>query len=45
MNSLKAKKTEGFDRIPQRVLTDGCDHLLIPFTTLLNKIRTKKRNT
>ena len=42
MKSLKAKNTEGFDRIPQRVLKDGCDHLLIPFTTLMNKIYTEK---
>jgi hypothetical protein len=42
IKSLKAKNTEGFDRIPQRVLKDGCDHLLIPFTTLMNKIYNKK---
>ena len=40
--SLKTKNTEGFDRIPQRVLKDGCNHLLIPLTTLMNKIYNEK---
>jgi hypothetical protein len=42
INSLKAKSTEGFDKMPQRVLKDGCDHLLVPFRTLMNKIYTAK---
>ena len=38
MMSLKAKKMQGFARIPQSVLKDGCNHLCMPFTTLMNKI-------
>jgi hypothetical protein len=41
--SLKAKNTEGIDRIPQRVFKDGCNHLLIPFTTLRNTIYNEKQ--
>ena len=42
MLSLKAKNTEGFDRIPQRILKDGINHLAIPFTELMNRIYTDK---
>jgi hypothetical protein len=28
---------EGFDRIPQRVLKDGCDRLFRPLTVLFKK--------
>ena len=34
MKSLKCKNSEGFDRIPQRVLVDGVEHLINPFTEL-----------
>ena len=34
--SLKVKNSEGFDRIPQRILVDGVDHLLAPFVTLFS---------
>ena len=29
LQTLKIKNTEGFDRIPQRVLVDGADHLVV----------------
>jgi hypothetical protein len=34
MKSIKFKKSEEFDRIPQRVLVDGIEHLIHPFTKL-----------
>jgi hypothetical protein len=34
MKSLKCKNSEGFDRIPQRVLVDGMEQLINPFTKL-----------
>ena len=34
LESIKIKNTEGYDRIPQRVLADGIEHLLPPFTKL-----------
>ena len=34
LRSIKIKNTEGFDRIPQRILVDGCDSLLDPLTEL-----------
>ena len=42
INSLKNKNVEGFDRIPQRILRDGCTHLVIPYTVLMNKIYYQK---
>ena len=36
--SLKTKNCEGYDRIPQRVLTDGIQILIKPFTLLFSKI-------
>ena len=36
--SLKIKNTEGYDRIPQRVLVDGIDVLIRPFSILFKKI-------
>ena len=38
INSLKIKNTEGYDRVPQRVLVDGIDFLAGPFAELFNKI-------
>ena len=43
ITSLKIKNTEGFDRIPQRVLVDGIDYLLAPLTTLMNRIYEQKQ--
>ena len=42
VKSLKVKNSEGYDRIPQRVLIDGIDHLILPLTELFNKIYHKK---
>jgi hypothetical protein len=39
---MKIKNMEGFDRILQKVLKDGCDHLISPFTVLFNKIYSQK---
>ena len=35
LESIKLKNTEGYDRIPQRVLVDGIEHLLPPFSKLI----------
>ena len=42
VSSLKIKNSEGFDRIPQRILVDGIDVLLTPITALMNKIYEQK---
>ena len=36
--SIKIKNTEGFDRIPQRILVDGCVNLIDPLTELFGII-------
>ena len=36
--SLKTKNCEGYDRIPQRFLTDGAPILLKPISVLFNKV-------
>ena len=36
IEAIKLKNTEGFDRVPQRVLVDGIDHLLTPLSVLFN---------
>ena len=36
--SLKSKNSEGYDRIPQRILLDGISSLTEPFTKLFNLI-------
>ena len=41
--SLKLKNSEGFDRIPQRVLVDGVDHLIKPIAVLMDKIYISKQ--
>ena len=38
IQSLKIKNSEGFDRIPQRILVDGADLLVDPITVLMDKI-------
>ena len=38
IKSIKIKNCEGFDRIPQRVLVDGIDHLLPPLGRLFGLI-------
>ena len=43
MLSLKPKNSEGFDRIPQRILKDGADVLSIPMFRLMDLIYHEKR--
>ena len=38
VKSLKIKNCEGHDRIPQRILIDGIDQLLVPIKAIFNKI-------
>ena len=40
---LKRKNSEGYDRIPQRVLVDGIEHLLDPLTHLFHLIYNQKK--
>ncbi len=35
---MTIKNLEGFDRIPQSMIVDGCDIWIGPFLTLLKKI-------
>ena len=35
--SLKMKNSEGYDRIPQRILIDGVDHLMTAFGDLFSR--------
>jgi hypothetical protein len=38
MESMKIKNSEGYDRIPQRIIKEGIDNLIIPFTELFSRI-------
>ena len=38
MKSIKPKNCEGYDRIPQRILSDGAETLITPFTGLFHRI-------
>ena len=38
INGLRIKNTEGYDRIPQRILVDGRDSLIEPLTELFRLI-------
>ena len=38
IRSVKHKNSEGYDRIPQIILVDGADHLLLPLSKLFEKI-------
>ena len=40
LKNLKIKNSEGFDRIPQRILIDGMSELIKPFSILFNLIYT-----
>ena len=42
ISSLKIKNTEGYDRIPQRVLVDGIDELTRPLSIIFKKIYHEK---
>jgi hypothetical protein len=41
--SLKSKNSEGFDRIPQRILVDGVEILLQPLTYLFGQIYEQRK--
>ena len=36
--SLKIKNAEGYDRVPQRIIKDGINHLIVPLTVLFKLI-------
>ena len=38
MESMKIKNSEGYDRIPQRIIKEGIENLIIPFTELFSRI-------
>ena len=40
---IKIKNCEGYDRIPQRVLVDGIEHLLKPLTILFKLVYEEKK--
>ena len=42
LTSLKIKNSEGYDRIPQRVLVDGAEYLLKSFEGLFKRIYYQK---
>ena len=43
MSSIKVKNSEGFDRIPQRILVDGANELKLPLSILFAKIYDQKK--
>ena len=43
ITTLKTKNSEGFDRIPQRILVDGIDQLIIPLAGLFKLIYESKQ--
>ena len=43
VGTMKVKNSEGFDRIPQRVIREGINHLLKPLTNLFKLIYTQKQ--
>ena len=43
MNSLKPKNSEGFDRIPQRILKDGAEILAVPVQKLMELIYKERK--
>ena len=43
VGTMKVKNSEGFDRIPQRVIIEGINHLLKPLTNLFKLIYTQKQ--
>jgi hypothetical protein len=42
MESMKIKNSEGYDRIPQQIIKEGLENLLVPFTQLFKKIYTER---
>ncbi len=43
VSSLKIKNSEGYDRIPQRIIKDGIDILIAPITSLFKSIYENKQ--
>ena len=43
MQSLKLKNSEGYDRIPQRIIVDGAEHLITAYPGLFNRIYSQVR--
>ena len=43
LKEIKTKNCEGYDRIPQRILSDGAELLVFPLTTLFEKIYSQKK--
>ena len=43
VSTLKTKNCEGYDRIPQRIIKDGINHLIRPLTYLFNSIYETKQ--
>ena len=43
IRSIKVKNSEGFDRIPQRILVEGMVHLLPPLIKLFSAIYLSKK--
>ena len=43
VKSLKIKNTEGYDRIPQRIIIDGLDSLGKPLTKLFELVYRDKK--
>ena len=37
MESIKIKNSEGYDRVPQRIIREGLELLIEPFTELFKK--------
>jgi hypothetical protein len=42
LKSLKAKNSKGFDCIPQKILVDGADILLVPLTGLFVRVYSQR---
>ena len=43
LKEIKTQNCEGYDRIPQRILADGAELLVVPLTTLFEKIYSQKK--
>jgi hypothetical protein len=43
VSTLKIKNCEGYDRIPQRVIKDGINHIIKPLSFLFNSIYETKK--
>ena len=42
LKTIKSKNCEGYDRIPQRILHDGANELILPLTGLFQRMYTQK---